>query len=74
MPLDAPLSAQLPRVAMRAEMLDAKTEHMLATAWRKRGDEAALHRLITRDCVTRLVPVIGLPLLKGPPAGRLSTL
>ncbi len=47
MPLDAPLSIQLPRIAMRAEMLDAKTEYRLATAWRKRGDEAALHRLIT---------------------------
>lgn len=47
MPLDAPLSVQLPRVAMRAEMLDAKTEYRLATAWRTHGDEAALHRLIT---------------------------
>ncbi len=47
MPLDTPHTAQLPRIAMRAEMLDAETEFMLATAWRERGDEAALHRLIT---------------------------
>jgi RNA polymerase sigma-32 factor len=47
MPLDAPHTSQLPRIAMQAEMLDAKTEHRLATAWRERGDEAALHRLIT---------------------------
>jgi len=47
MPLDAPDKAQLPRIAMQAEMLDAKTEYMLASAWRDHGDEAALHRLIT---------------------------
>lgn len=38
---------QLPRRAMKAEMLDAETEHALAVAWRDHRDEAALHRLIT---------------------------
>jgi RNA polymerase sigma-32 factor len=47
MPLDAPPNAQLPRIAMRAEMLDARTEYRLAIAWRDDRDEAALHRLIT---------------------------
>ena len=37
----------LPRRAMKAEMLDAETEHALAVAWRDHRDEAALHRLIT---------------------------
>ncbi|KFI32536.1 RNA polymerase sigma 70 [Haematobacter missouriensis] len=37
----------LMRRAMTAEMLDADTERSLAEAWRDRGDEAALHRLVT---------------------------
>jgi len=37
----------LPRLAMRAEMLDAETELKLAYAWRDDRDEAALHRLAT---------------------------
>lgn len=37
----------LTRRAMTAEMLDADTERALAEAWRDRGDEAALHRLVT---------------------------
>jgi RNA polymerase sigma-32 factor len=32
--------------AMGAEMLDAETELALARAWRERGDEKALHRLV----------------------------
>jgi RNA polymerase sigma-32 factor len=32
---------------MKAEMLDAETEHALAVAWRDHRDEAALHRLIS---------------------------
>lgn len=32
---------------MASEMLDAETEHALATAWRDTQDEAALHRLIS---------------------------
>ena len=35
------------RRAMRAELLDAKTERRLARAWRDRRDEQALHRLTT---------------------------
>lgn len=34
------------RTAMKAEMLDAETEHALAIAWRDHRDEEALHRLI----------------------------
>ncbi|MBC6437218.1 MAG: RNA polymerase factor sigma-32 [Rhodobacteraceae bacterium] len=37
----------LARRAMKAELLDAKTELRLAYAWRECRDEAALHRLIT---------------------------
>jgi RNA polymerase sigma-32 factor len=33
--------------AMSAELLDAETELELARAWRDRGDEQALHRLVT---------------------------
>ncbi|SLN42540.1 RNA polymerase sigma factor RpoH [Roseovarius albus] len=47
MPLDAPISSQMSRDAMKAELLDAETERELAYAWRDRRDEAALHRLIT---------------------------
>lgn len=35
------------RKSMKAEMLDADTEHALAVAWRDHRDEAALHRLIS---------------------------
>ena len=35
------------RASMAEEILDAETETRLALAWRERGDEAALHRLIT---------------------------
>ena len=37
----------LTKRAMKAELLDAKTEYALAVAWRDNRDEAALHRLIT---------------------------
>ena len=37
----------LSRTAMKAELLDAETEHALAVAWRDHRDEQALHRLIT---------------------------
>ncbi|SEM11643.1 RNA polymerase, sigma 32 subunit, RpoH [Roseovarius azorensis] len=46
MPLDAPQTSSMSRTAMKAEMLDAETELMLAYAWRDHRDEAALHRLI----------------------------
>ncbi len=46
MPIEAPAKAQLPRIAMRAEMLDAEIEYRLASAWHDHRDEAALHRLI----------------------------
>jgi len=36
----------LRKTAMKAEMLDAETEHTLAVAWRDHKDEKALHRLI----------------------------
>ena len=36
----------LARRAMRAEFLDVETETRLARAWRDKGDERALHRLI----------------------------
>lgn len=36
----------LKKTAMKAEMLDAETEHALAVAWRDHKDEKALHRLI----------------------------
>jgi RNA polymerase sigma-32 factor len=35
------------RASMAEEMLDAETEVELARAWRERGDERALHRLIS---------------------------
>ena len=35
----------LPKTAMKAELLDAETEKMLAYAWRDHRDVAALHRL-----------------------------
>lgn len=46
MPLDGMTDETLPRRAMKAEMLDAETEHQLACAWRDDRDEKALHRLI----------------------------
>ncbi len=35
------------RIAMSAELLDAETELALARAWRDKGDEQALHRLVS---------------------------
>ncbi|WP_372884635.1 RNA polymerase factor sigma-32 [Shimia sp.] len=46
MTVPAPLTRDLTRRSMRAEMLDAETELALARAWRDRRDAAALHRLI----------------------------
>ncbi|WP_296475599.1 RNA polymerase factor sigma-32 [Roseinatronobacter sp.] len=42
-----PSTSRFIRDAMASEMLDAQTEHALASAWRDARDEAALHRLIT---------------------------
>jgi len=47
MALDYVADQNLSRRAMRAELLDAETELNLARAWRIRGDEEALHRLVT---------------------------
>ncbi len=47
MALDNISNNPFPRRAMKAEMLDAETEHALACAWRDNRDEAALHRLVT---------------------------
>ena len=47
MALDAQYDRTLSRTAMKAEMLDADTEHALACAWRDHRDEQALHRLTT---------------------------
>lgn len=47
MALDFASDQKLPRIAMKAELLDAETELALAYAWRDQRDEAALHRLIT---------------------------
>lgn len=47
MAFDGTLDKEFSRTAMGSEFLDAETEKALATAWRKQGDEAALHRLIT---------------------------
>lgn len=41
-----PRTSRFIRAAMASEMLDAETEHNLATAWRDERNEAALHRLI----------------------------
>jgi RNA polymerase sigma-32 factor len=46
MPLDARTDNVLPRIAMKAEMLDAETELKLAYAWRDDRCERSLHRLI----------------------------
>ncbi|MGH1413908.1 MAG: RNA polymerase factor sigma-32 [Pelagimonas sp.] len=46
MALDGLNDRQLPRKAMKAELLDAETEQKLARAWRDNRDEQALHRLI----------------------------
>ena len=42
-----PSTSRFIRTAMASEMLDAETEHALATSWRDNHDEAALHRLIS---------------------------
>ncbi len=42
-----PKTSDFIRAAMAREMLDARTEHALAVAWRDQKDEAALHRLIS---------------------------
>ncbi len=47
MALDGYIDQRVSRQARAAELLDAETEAALARAWRERGDEAALHRLIT---------------------------
>ena len=47
MALDGYTDQTLSRQARAAELLDAETETALARAWRDKGDEAALHRLIT---------------------------
>lgn len=44
---DASQDREFTRKSMKAEMLDADTEHALAVAWRDNRDEAALHRLIS---------------------------
>lgn len=46
MALDGMSDLALSSRARKAEILDAETELQLAYAWRDRGDEAALHRLI----------------------------
>ncbi|PYG28594.1 RNA polymerase factor sigma-32 [Pelagimonas varians] len=46
MALDGLNDRSLPRKAMKAELLDAETETMLARAWRDDRDEKSLHRLI----------------------------
>ncbi|MEO1493982.1 MAG: RNA polymerase factor sigma-32 [Pseudomonadota bacterium] len=40
-------SGNMARNAMKAELLDAETELMLARRWRDEQDDAALHRLVT---------------------------
>lgn len=47
MALDGYTDQTLPRQAMRAELLDAETEALLARRWREHRDERALHRLVT---------------------------
>ncbi len=42
-----PHTRRFVRASMAEELLDAETEAGLARAWRERGDEAALHRLIS---------------------------
>ncbi|MCI4664694.1 MAG: RNA polymerase factor sigma-32 [Neomegalonema sp.] len=42
-----PTDRRVMDAAMKAEMLDAETEAALARAWRDKGDEAAMHRLVT---------------------------
>lgn len=46
MALDGMNDETLPRLAMRAEYLDADTEAALARAWRDNRDDQALHRLV----------------------------
>lgn len=45
--IDTSYDTQFTRRSMKAEMLDAETEHALAVSWRDHRDEAALHRLIS---------------------------
>ena len=47
MALDGYTDYRVSRQAMKAELLDAETELVLARAWRDQRDERALHRLIT---------------------------
>jgi RNA polymerase sigma-32 factor len=47
MGLHDPHTRRFVRASMAEEILDAETETRLAQAWRERGDEAALHRLVT---------------------------
>lgn len=47
MTLSVDSTKALPRVAMKAELLDAETERELAYAWRDKRDKKALDRLIT---------------------------
>jgi RNA polymerase sigma-32 factor len=47
MALDGYNDLSVSRQAMKAELLDAETEVLLARAWRDHRDERALHRLIT---------------------------
>jgi RNA polymerase sigma-32 factor len=44
---DNPVSSNIARRAMAAELLDADVERELARRWREEGDEQALHRLVT---------------------------
>ena len=46
MTMQAPMTVDLTRRSMKAEMLDADTEARLARAWRDERDAKALHRLI----------------------------
>ncbi len=46
MALDTSTDNPLPKLAMKAELLDAETEMRLAYAWRDERDVQALHRLI----------------------------
>ncbi|MFK7942195.1 MAG: RNA polymerase factor sigma-32 [Paracoccaceae bacterium] len=45
--MNAPSSNALASRAMKAELLDAETEHELAVRWRDEGCDRSLHRLVT---------------------------
>ena len=47
MAFDGYIGRTVSRQAARAELLDAETEARLARAWRDRGDQRAMHRLVT---------------------------